>query len=72
MRSYDISPLTKASVLRAAAGLALVGGMLALGGCADSKIFDNNCTGNAMIENPQYCTDTLHPNAGPWANSGKM
>lgn len=51
--------------------IALLGGLLLLGACSsDSKIFDNNCTGNAMVENPDYCTGTLHPNAGPWAGGG--
>ena len=49
--------------------LTLLGGLLLLGACsADSKLFDNNCTGHAMVENPNYCSGTLHPNAGPWAN----
>ena len=46
---------------------AMLGTLLLLGACTDSKVFDNNCSGNAMIENPDYCTGTLHPNAGPWA-----
>jgi hypothetical protein len=36
-------------------------GLLALGGCTEM----NNCTGNGF-ENPEYCTGTLHPNAGPY------
>ena len=36
--------------------------LLALGGCTTM----NNCTGNGF-ENPDYCTNTLHPNAGPYA-----
>jgi hypothetical protein len=37
-------------------------GLLALGGCTEM----NNCTGNGF-ENPDYCLNTLHPNAGPYA-----
>ncbi|WP_395021964.1 hypothetical protein [Dongia sp.] len=33
-----------------------------LGACTEM----NNCTGNGF-ENPEYCTGTLHPNAGPYA-----
>ena len=53
--------------------LALIAALL-LGGCdaATSSVFDNNCSGNAMIANPDYCTGTLHPNAGPWSGHGKM
>jgi len=47
---------------------------LLLGACdnASSTFFDNNCSGNAAIENPDYCTGTLHPNAGPWAGGKAM
>lgn len=50
--------------------VAMLGSLLLLGACdaASSHVFDNNCSGNGMIENPDYCTGTLHPNAGPWAN----
>ena len=49
--------------------LTLLGALLLLGACSsDGKLFDNNCTGHATFENPAYCTGTLHPNAGPWAN----
>jgi hypothetical protein len=53
--------------------VAMLGSLLAVAACdnASSTIFDNNCSGNAMIANPDYCTGTLHPNAGPWAG-GKM
>lgn len=47
--------------------LAVLGTMLLLGGCAGSSVFDTNCSGNSPIQNPDYCTGTLHPNAGPWA-----
>jgi len=41
--------------------------VLLLSACdSSSKWFDNNCTGNG-IQNPSYCTGTLHPNAGPYA-----
>ena len=51
--------------------VALLGSLLSLLAACDnasSTIFDNNCSGNGAIENPDYCTGTLHPNAGPWAN----
>ncbi|MET1028130.1 MAG: hypothetical protein ABWY00_13245 [Dongiaceae bacterium] len=47
--------------------LAVLGSLLLLGACAGSKIFDTNCSGNGVIENPDYCTKSLHPVAGPWA-----
>jgi hypothetical protein len=49
--------------------LAVLGGLLLLGACdpSSSKLFDGNCSGNAMIQNPEYCTGTLHPNAGPYS-----
>jgi hypothetical protein len=49
--------------------VALLGSLALLAACdnASSTIFDNNCSGNGAIENPDYCTGTLHPNAGPWA-----
>ncbi len=37
-------------------------GFLALGACTEM----NNCTGNGF-ENPEYCTSTLKPAAGPYA-----
>jgi hypothetical protein len=45
-------------------------GMLLMTAACDfssSRVFDNNCSGNAMIENPGYCTGNFHPNAGPYA-----
>jgi hypothetical protein len=59
-----INPMRKILV-----SLATLAGLLLLGACdhASSSIFDNNCTGNGAIENPDYCTGTLHPNAGPYA-----
>jgi hypothetical protein len=42
--------------------LATLGTLLLLGACTSM----NNCTGNGF-ENPEYCTETLHPNAGPYA-----
>lgn len=47
--------------------LILVAGLLLLTACAESRIFDTNCSGNGWISNPGYCTDTLHPYAGPWS-----
>ena len=62
MRKTFFSLLTPAIVL---------GGLLLLGACdhSTSHIFDGNCSGNGAIENPDWCTGTLHPNAGPY--SGK-
>jgi hypothetical protein len=50
--------------------LATLGSLLLLGACdhSSSSLFDGNCSGNGAIENPAYCTSTLHPNAGPYAN----
>ena len=49
--------------------LTVLGSLLLLSACAaGSGLFDNNCTGTHGIVNPDYCTGTLHPNAGPWAN----
>lgn len=49
--------------------LALVLGLSVLAGCAsESRLFDNNCSGNGWITSPDYCKNDLHPNAGPWAN----
>ena len=44
-------------------------GLLLMAAACDSssRFVDNNCSGNATIENPTYCTNTLHPNAGPYA-----
>ena len=46
--------------------LIIVAGLLLLTACAESRIFDTNCSGNGMISNPGYCTGTLHPYKGPW------
>ena len=49
--------------------LLLLLGLGILAGCvSESKIFDNNCSGNGMITSVSYCKNDLHPNAGPWAN----
>jgi hypothetical protein len=40
-------------------------GVLAITGCTSM----NNCSGNGWA-NPDYCTGTLHPNAGPYASHG--
>jgi hypothetical protein len=42
--------------------LVTLGGLLLVGGCTSL----NNCSGNGYA-NAQYCTGTLHPNAGPYA-----
>jgi hypothetical protein len=47
--------------------LILVASLLFLTACAESRIFDTNCSGNGMITSAGYCTDTLHPYAGPWS-----
>lgn len=47
--------------------LIFVAGLLLLSACAESGIFDTNCSGNGMIASVGYCTDTLHPYAGPWS-----
>jgi hypothetical protein len=47
--------------------MAVLSGLLLMGACADSMVFDNNCSGNGFIKNPTYCTTLFHPNAGPWA-----
>jgi hypothetical protein len=49
--------------------LATLGGLLLLGACdhSSSHIFDGNCSGDGMITNPDWCTGTLHPNAGPFS-----
>ncbi|WP_374308912.1 hypothetical protein [Dongia sp.] len=47
--------------------LILVGALLLLTACAESRIFDTNCSGNGMITNADYCTGNLHPYAGPWS-----
>ena len=43
--------------------MATLAGLMLLGACTEM----NNCTGNGF-ENPEYCTGTLHPNAGPYAH----
>jgi hypothetical protein len=47
--------------------LILAAGLLLLTACAESRIFDTNCSGNGWISSPNYCTDNLHPYAGPWS-----
>jgi hypothetical protein len=42
--------------------LAAVAGLSAVSACTHM----NNCTGNGF-ENPEYCKETLKPNAGPYA-----
>ena len=43
--------------------LIALGGLTLLGACTTS----NNCSGNGY-DNAEYCTGTLHPNAGPFAH----
>ncbi len=61
--------------------LAVLAGAAMLAGCSastngislsESKFIDNNCSGNGWITNEAWCTDTLHPNSGPWAGSSAM
>jgi hypothetical protein len=47
--------------------LAILSGLLLMSACSASGVFDTNCSGDGFIQNPTYCTDVLHPNAGPWA-----
>jgi hypothetical protein len=48
--------------------LVLLLGLGVLAGCAsESRLFDNNCSGNGWITNVGYCENDLHPNAGPWS-----
>jgi hypothetical protein len=56
--------------------LAMLAGAVLMAGCtastdgvslSESKFIDNNCSGNGWITNDAWCTDTLHPSAGPWA-----
>ena len=42
--------------------LVTLSGLLLLGACTSM----NSCTGNGYA-NAEYCTGTLHPNAGPYA-----
>jgi hypothetical protein len=51
--------------------LILVAGLLLLTACAESRIFDTNCSGNGMITSVGYCNDNLHPYAGPWGTHNK-
>ena len=41
--------------------LVTLGGLFLLGACTQL----NSCTGNGYLS-PEYCTGTLHPNAGPY------
>ncbi|HWA50808.1 MAG TPA: hypothetical protein VG742_21250 [Dongiaceae bacterium] len=56
--------------------LAMLAGAMLIAGCtastegvslSESKFIDNNCSGNGWITNEAWCTDSLHPSAGPWA-----
>lgn len=58
--------------------IAMLAGAMLVAGCtasmegaslSESKLIDNNCSGNGWITNNQWCND-LHPNAGPWAGAG--
>jgi hypothetical protein len=58
--------------------LAMLAGAVLVAGCtastsgislSESKLIDNNCSGNGWITNEAWCTDTLHPAAGPWAGT---
>jgi hypothetical protein len=56
--------------------VAMLAGAILVAGCtatpegaslSESKLVDNNCSGNGWITNEQWCSDGLHPSAGPWA-----
>jgi hypothetical protein len=38
-----------------------------LGACSQSKMFDNNCSGNGFFKNPGYCSGDFNAYAGPWS-----
>jgi len=54
--------------------LAVLGGALMASGCADdlrgsqNLMVDENCSGNG-VSNAGYCTDVLHPVAGPYGTA---
>ena len=57
---------------------AMLAGVVLIAGCtastdgvslSESKLIDNNCSGNGWITNEQWCNDELHPSSGPWAAS---
>jgi len=54
------------TILALTAPMVVLGGLLLLNACTGM----NNCSGNGF-ENPDYCTGTLHPNAGPYAGPEK-
>jgi len=51
--------------------LAVLASALLASGCAEdlrgsqNLMVDNNCSGNGYVSNDSWCTDTLHPVAGP-------
>jgi hypothetical protein len=47
--------------------LVALAALTAMGGCTSM----NNCSGNGY-DNPDYCKETLHPNAGPYAYKNEM
>ncbi len=56
--------------------IAMLAGAILVAGCtanmegvslSESKLIDNNCSGNGWITNNEWCTDGLHPSSGPWA-----
>ena len=59
---------------------AMLAGAMLVAGCtastegvslSESKLIDNNCSGNGWVTNEQWCNEELHPADGPWAASSK-
>ena len=55
--------------------IAIILGATLLAGCSvstdgmslsESKLVDNNCTGNAFFVNKSWCADPLHASMGPY------
>jgi hypothetical protein len=56
--------------------IAVFAGALLATGCStngislsESKLIDNNCSGNGWITNEAWCSNGLGPDSGPWAGS---
>lgn len=58
--------------------LAAVLGATLVAGCSvstegtslsETKWIDNNCSGDGFIVNASWCTDALHPSAGPYSGN---
>lgn len=35
---------------------------------SENKLIDNNCSGGGGFVNERWCTDELHPSAGPYGD----